>query len=575
MLQLQDSPPRVDFAGTSLISIALYVLLSVVSVTTSAEEKVQKVESQTQSDSADAGITDSLNDNSLNKLRQQIEEISVKLYETRVQDAERFKQLEESMERANEQLKSSRKPAALANHPTGTQGSEVAHKEEAHPVSVEAAEFRLEQEETTPESSGFDASSSYAVPLEAMLAAVLVFLAPLGFSFLEASRAEQSKIPPILLRNLLVTAIMLLTFATVGSWISYGQSLLVSISPSGSGLAPNGSTNDTFWLFHLEMTIMVGLVANTILSDRISLRGHALMAFILGALAHPLMGRWIWMGHWMPAQPGWLQDLGFLDFAGATVIHSMGAWFALAWLWRFPLNSEHSRDEGVGSPVNALLAVFILWLNWFGLAMGYHHLDIQLLALPLINVSLAGGTAIVVTFLLSINREQTEKASSSLVYFRLASGVLGGLVAVSAGVDRFTPIEAMAVGGLASLVQTYTYRFLQATLLRQDHTAAALIATHGFSGVFGTLCLGFMGSAGSFTIPEIQQLGIQSLGIAVALGFGSLTGLLSALPYKWVSRLTGSSQESAAEAMPRAQTLAEEIGQPVSAEQVTDAAKTD
>ncbi|MGI9211534.1 MAG: ammonium transporter, partial [Methylococcaceae bacterium] len=378
-------------------------------------------------------------------------------------------------------------------------------------------------------------TSSYAAPLEAMLAAVLVFLAPLGFSFLEASRTEQSKIPPILLRNLLVTAIMMLTFATVGSWISYGQSLLTSISPAGSELAPNGTSNDTFWLFHLEMTIMVGLVANTILANRISLWGHALMALVLGAVVHPLMGRWIWMGHWLPIQPGWLQELGFLDFAGATVIHSMGAWFSLAWLWRFPQVSHHASDETTGNPVYALMALFVLWLNWFGLAMGYHHLDVQLLALPIINVSLAGGTAVIVSFLLSINRLHTREADSSLIYYRLATGVLGGLVAVSAGVDRFTPIEAMMVGGLASAVQTFSYRFLQTKLLKQDHTSAALIATHGISGVFGTLCLGFMGHAGSFIIPEIGQLGIQSLGVAVALGFGLLAGLITALPYSLIA----------------------------------------
>lgn len=583
MLQLQDSPLneivpsrfRVNFTGTSLIPIALYALLSVISVNTSAEEKSQKVESQTQPVGSGVEVAGSADDNSsvLNALRQQIEEISIKLYETRVQDTERFKTLEESMDRVSDQLmKSSKKPAALANHQAGGGSNVDAERKEGSQIPVESAEYQPELAEGSMTGASFD-TSSYAAPLEAMLAAVLVFLAPLGFSFLEASRTEQSKIPPILLRNLLVTAIMLLTFATVGSWISYGQSLLLSINPTSSGLAPNGSTNDTFWLFHLEMTIMVGLVANTILSDRISLRGHALMALILGALIHPLMGRWIWMGHWIPTQPGWLQNLGFLDFAGATVIHSMGAWFALAWLWRFPLSSEHLRDETSGNPVHALLAVFILWLNWFGLAMGYHHLDIQLLALPIINVSLAGGMAIVVSFLLSVNRCQIQNTGSSLIYFRLATGILGGLVAVSAGVDRFTPIEAMAVGGLASLVQIHTYRFLQVTLLKQDHTAAALIATHGISGVFGTLCLGFMGSAGSFNIPEIQQLGIQSLGIAVALGFGSLAGLVSALPYKWVSDLSGSrvsSQESAGDSAPRTQTLAEEIRHPVPAEPAAD-----
>lgn len=586
MPHIKDSPltgipvNRFRRSGTrvSVLPVLLSTLLAVVSANTLAEEKkAVTVEGSNSTGSVPEQDARSIDAQSLGSLRQQMEEAAIQLYENRTRDLERFKKLEESVEQVNAYLRRSNQSPAVRQHATaGTPETNIQPgSESAIPVEKSGYDTAAGSDMYPAAHSGAPGSaatafdtSSYAAPLEAMLAAVLVFLAPLGFSFLEASRTEQSRVPPILLRNLMVTAIMLLTFATVGSWISYGQSLLVSISPYGSQLAPNGSSNDTFWLFHLEMTIMVGLVANTILSSRISLWGHALMALLLGALVHPLMGRWIWMGHWIPADPGWLQKLGFLDFAGATVIHSMGAWFSLAWLWRFPLGGgQHPESETTGgNPVYALLALFILWLNWFGLAMGYHHLDTQLLALPIINVSLAGATAIVVSFLMSVNRGQTREADCSLIYFRLATGVLGGLVAVSAGVDRFTPVEAMAVGGLASLIQAYTYRLLQATLLRQDHTSAALIATHGFSGVFGTLCLGFMGAAGSFTLPEIQQLGIQALGIAVALGFGSVSGLISAVPYQLISKSRSGSTPPPPQADDETgttpgQTLAQEIGQ--------------
>lgn len=542
MLHIQDSPPKGIVLG-SMLSMILFTLLAQVSLNTHAEDKNQKsavadgpriLESQMGQANSDTATAPASEDRTIDTLKQQIEETSVKLYETRVKDLDHFKQLEESITLINKYLREKNTPPSIQNQPLGVSPREAGdHTGDASisPVVTGYEPTGGEANSAKLLNTALD-TSSYAAPLEAMLAAVLVFLAPLGFSFLEASRTEQSKIPPILLRNLLVTAIMMLTFATVGSWISYGQSLLTSISPTGSELAPNGTSNDTFWLFHLEMTIMVGLVANTILANRISLWGHALIALVLGAVVHPLMGRWIWMGHWLPSHPGWLQELGFLDFAGATVIHSMGAWFSLAWLWRFPQVSHHASDETTGNPVYALTALFVLWLNWFGLAMGYHHLDVQLLALPIINVSLAGATAVLVSFLMSINRLHTREADCSLIYFRLATGVLGGLVAVSAGVDRFTPIEAMAVGGLASVLQTFTYRFLQTTFLKQDHTSAALIATHGISGVFGTLCLGFMGSAGNFTVPEIGQLGIQSLGVAVALGFGLLSGLATVIPYR-------------------------------------------
>ncbi len=479
-------------------------------------------------------------DKSVKDLQVQVEETTVQLYESRTKGIEHFKKLEEAINQINQYLASSLKHQAsgagvsgISHVPTPSDINQkdglTSSSQATSALAVETADYTP----STPKASAPLAMSSYAAPLEAMLAAVLVFLAPLGFSFIEAARAEHSTVPRIFLRNLLVTAIMLMTFATLGSWISYGQSLLTSISSIGSELAPNGESNDTFWLFHLQLTIMVGLVANTILSDRISLSGHILMASLLGLVLHPLMGRLVWMGHWLPSNPGWLEGLGFLDFAGATAIHSAGAWFALAWLWRFPA----VRSSSDGNPAYALLALFILWLNWFGLAMGYQHSDIQLIALPIINVSLAGATAILLSFLMSLKQIKTsDQTDMSLIYFRLATGVLGGLVAISAGVDRFTPIEAIVVSGFAGVLHNLAYRWLNTLFLKDDHTATALIATHGICGVWGTLCLGFMGSAGSFTLPEVKQLGIQGLGIVMTFGLGSLVGLLGAVPYQLFSR---------------------------------------
>lgn len=473
-------------------------------------------------------------DKSLKELKLQIEEIAIQLYEIRANDLERFKQVEEAVGQINGYLKDMVTSMAMKQRIAGSD-KDAAAAHTSGSVAVDTAEFVPgESAKTKTASLPTPNMSGYARPLETMLAAVLVFLAPLGFSLLEASRTEQTAVPRIFLRNLMVTAIMLLTFATAGSWISYGQSLLVSIGASGNELAPNGEPNDTFWLYHLEMTIMVGLIANTILSDRISLRGHGVMALLLGLLVHPLIGRLVWMGHWLPEHPGWLEGMGFLDYAGATAIHSTGVWFSLAWLWRFPA-VRPLQDSTIGNPVYALLALFILWLNWFGLAMGYQHIDIQLMALPIINVSLAGATAILVSFMMTLNRLQTAEANTSLLYFRLVAGVLGGLVAISAGVDRFTPIEAIFVGGIAGVLHTYAYRWLSTTYLKQDHIAAALVATHGICGIWGTLCLGFMGSAGSFNAPELMQLGIQSLGIVVALALGLLSGLLGALPFQLLS----------------------------------------
>lgn len=516
-------------------------------------------------------------DKSVKDLQLQVEETAVQLYDSRAKDMEHFKKLEETISQINQYLADMGKLSASKQQAAGAHG---ASKDTYAPVSTDTsfqdeknASPSVETAEYTPSGGNnlkelTPAMTSYAAPLEAMLAAVLVFLAPLGFSFLEASRANHSMLPRIFLRNLLVTAIMLMTFATAGSWISYGQSLLVSINSSGTELAPNGESNDTFWLFHLQLTIMVGLVANTILSDRVSLYGHVVMALLLGLILHPLIGRLVWMGDWLPSNPGWLEALGFVDFAGATAIHSAGAWFALAWLWCFPA----ARSQSDGNPVHSLLALFILWLNWFGLAMGYQHHDVQLMALPLINVSLAGATAVLLSFLMSMKQlRASNQADAPLIYFRLATGVLGGLVAISAGIDRFTPIEAIVVGGLAGVLHHFAYHWLNAMFLKQDHTAAALIATHGVCGVWGTLCLGFMGSAGSFAAPEVKQLGIQSLGIVMTLLLGSMAGLLGALPYQLLSRSKTASVVPSYENTGNGTSLAQELSSSSASPVVTTA----
>lgn len=406
----------------------------------------------------------------------------------------------------------------------------------ACPAESECGSVTQPQAEPPPLPDRASDEPSGSEPVRLLIAAVLVFIVLPGVTLLEMSQLEAWALPQAGLRNLLVAAVVVLAYFAVGHGWMYGEMVFGAPVPES-----DAGSAEAFRLYQLALALTASLVVTTILSDRLSLPAYVFLALLFSGLAYPVLGHWIWGGQGLPHPIGWLERRGFRDFAGATVIHSFAAWFALGWIWRFPvtrfLGPAEPGADAIPRPNPALasLGVFLVWLGWFGLAMGPGDGNGPPAALAIVNTLLAGSAALLaaLTYLLVPPRDSAAGA----VFARVSAGTVAGLVALSAGVDRVTPVEAIAIGALAGLLQPLAYRALATKLIRRDQVAANLVAAYGVSGAFGTLCVGLFGSPGTFTAPNPAQLGNQVLGILAALGLGLATGLAGALLCEGCSKL--------------------------------------
>ncbi|PZN76344.1 MAG: hypothetical protein DM484_16690 [Candidatus Methylumidiphilus alinenensis] len=439
------------------------------------------------------------NAKSIEDIKAKLEENSILVYQHLSKDMEAADRLEE-----------------LAVRVRGMGGGEAARVTASPPPAVPVAASHAAPSEP--------ANDTHAMPLRALASALLTLIALLGFALLEASQLENWAVPQAGLRNLLLASALGLTYFAISHW-----EMLVE-----PGSATNGDLAQA--LCQTALASVTGLVVATILSDRLSLPAYLFLAVILGAAAYPVLEQWVWSGQSLPGQAGWLERRGFVDFAGATTIHSFAAWFALAWSIRLPL-SRTLAPTGDSVQANAslgLLGLSVVWFGWFGIGIGHSgggNLGIAPLAL---NILLAGAAALLASL---CALAWVRDAMPDAVYARICAATVGGLVAVSAGVACISPGEAVAIGILAGLLQPAAYRALSARLIKDDQVAANLVAAHGICGMLGTLCVGLFASPGSFAMPEFGQLEIQLVGIAAVLSYGLAAGFAGDWLYQGAVKL--------------------------------------
>ncbi|BBA33885.1 hypothetical protein sS8_1931 [Methylocaldum marinum] len=371
-----------------------------------------------------------------------------------------------------------------------------------------------------------------------LVATLLAFAVGLGLTLLETPQLQPWAVSHAALRNFAVAAVLILAYFTIGFGGLFGEADPVSGGePADAGLAADVA--DALRLYRLGLVVVGGLIVSTIVSDRVSLPGAVVLALVLGAVAYPVLGLWSVSGPGLSRHSGWLEELGFVDFAGATTLHSFAAWVALAWTRAFPVGRgfepEGSAVRPHVSPV--LFGLLIVWAGWFGLILGHQALEEPRSAFLVLNTLLAGATGLTVSLTYWVGARRGAGVGET--YAGIAAGTLSGLVAISAAVDAVAPVEAMVIGGGAALLQPIASRLLAERVVREDRVAANLIAAHGVCGIWGTLCVGLFGTAGVFGFPDAGRIGIQAVGVTAVLGFGAAMGVLGVLGYRGLSRLRG------------------------------------
>jgi len=346
-----------------------------------------------------------------------------------------------------------------------------------------------------------------------ILAAALVFFMQAGFALLEAGFSRAKNAVNIIMKNVMDASAGALVFFAVGFGLMFGTSWGGLVGTDGFFLTQTGDQPQTwvyaFYFFQAVFAATAATIVSGAVAERIKFSGYLIFSVLITGLIYPVFGAWAWGGLFNGS--GWLESLGFIDFAGSTVVHSVGGWAALAGtLVVGPRVGKYAEDgtprsiPGHSLPL-AALGVFILWLGWFGFNAGSTTAGSTDIALIAMNTFLAAGAGAATAMAVTWIDTGTPDATMTL------NGVLGGLVGITAGCATLTGPFAIVTGAVAGLLVVYATRAIERVV---DDPVGA-IAVHGVCGAWGTLAAGLF-AAGGFSL---AQVGVQLVGIAAAFAW--------------------------------------------------------
>lgn len=360
-----------------------------------------------------------------------------------------------------------------------------------------------------------------------LLATFLVMFMQPGFALVEAGFTRSKNTSNILMKNLMDFSFGAIIYWLIGYSIMYGSSLfggLIGNPFESFAFNSDGFGDYTDYVDLMFQTVFAATAATIVsgaVAERTKFSTYIIFTIIITLIIYPISGHWKWGG-------GWLDQLGFQDFAGSTIVHSVGAWVGLAGaatlgprLGKYGKDGKAKAIPGHNMAFGAL-GVFILWFGWFGFnpgselaATGSSTIAIGKITLTT-NLSAAGGaiTAMAVSWF----RYNRPTLSIAL------NGALAGLVAITAGCDAVSPAGALAIGILAGLILPFSVEFFDQKLKIDDPVGA--ISVHGVAGALGTLLVGVFSTSdgllygGGFKLLGIQAIGVIAVGVwALGLGF--------------------------------------------------------
>jgi Amt family ammonium transporter len=353
-----------------------------------------------------------------------------------------------------------------------------------------------------------------------MLCAGLVFIMHLGFATLESGLCRAKNTVNILTKNVAIVAIGLLTYYICGFGLMYpgfeeGSKSFLGFGGAGLTLPDNGltaayaSAGYTYWtdfLFQAMFAATAATIVSGAVAERVKLMPFLLFSTLFVAICYPILGSWKW-GY------GWLNTVGFHDFAGSTLVHSVGGWGALAGVILLgPRIGKYTADGGVKPILGhsmplAVIGVLLLWLGWFGFNGGsVLSADPAGTSIVLVTTCLAAAAGAIAALFVSYFAMGNPDLSMCL------NGILAGLVGITAGADLMTPMQSIIVGAVAGAIVVFSVIALDK--LRLDDPVGA-ISVHLVCGIWGTLAVGIFGSKGIIGGEGgFAQLGYQALGVA-------------------------------------------------------------
>ena len=361
------------------------------------------------------------------------------------------------------------------------------------------------------------------------LTAILVFFMNLGFAAVEAGFARSKNTVNILSKNFIVFAVSSLGFLIIGWGLMFGgdnpligtQHLFILGDSDLSYYKDTLTSNVPFWgkfFFQLVFCGTAATIVSGAVAERVKYISFIIFSFILTLFIYPIVGHWVWGG-------GWLADLGFMDFAGDTVVHSVGGWAALAGaLILGPRIGKYGKDGKVNAIPGhnmslAVIGLFVLWLGWFGFNPGstmsfQNPSDVMHILMTTNTAAIAAILTSTITSWIFIGKPDLGMT---------INGCLAGLVGITGSCAYVSISASLIIGAIAGVIVVFAVMFFDR--IKVDDPVGAT-SVHLGCGVFGTICVGLFAKEGVTTLStqnglfyggRFKLLGIQLLGI-IAVG---------------------------------------------------------
>ncbi len=367
------------------------------------------------------------------------------------------------------------------------------------------------------------------------IAAFLVFFMQAGFAMVEAGFTQAKNAVNILMKNLMDFSIGTIAFFLVGFGLMFGATngfFGTTDFAIKNVLGDGAHWNYTFLIFQTVFAGTAATIVSGAMAGRTKFKSYLVYSVFICAFIYPIFGSWAW-GSLLNGN-GWLEKIGFCDFAGSSVVHSVGGWLALSGaIMLGPRFGKYGPDRkpkailGHSIPL-AALGVFILWFGWFGFNPGSTTVGNGEIGRVAVTTNLAAAAGAVMAMIISWLKGKKPDASMSL------NGALAGLVAITAPCYTVTPMGALAIGAIAGTLVVLSVLFIDEVLKIDDPVGA--VSVHGVCGAFGTLACGLFNAEGVIGIAEestglfygggFGQLGTQAIGVGACFAWAFTLGII-------------------------------------------------
>jgi Amt family ammonium transporter len=378
------------------------------------------------------------------------------------------------------------------------------------PITI-SAEAAVSEQESVDASMSAETVQKHADFLWTLVAAFLVFFMQAGFAMVETGFTRAKNAVNIIMKNMMDMSMGALSYWAIGFALMFGATTTGWFGTSGFFLSDYAANGDpwtlAFWMFQVVFAATAATIVSGAMAERTKFVAYLAYSAVIVGLIYPVFGSWAWGS--LYKGDGWLEGLGFIDFAGSTVVHSVGGWAALAGAIVIgPRIGKYVDGKTKAIPGHNItlgaLGVFILWFGWYGFNVGSTTAASTDIALIAVNTTLAAAAGAVGAMLLSWVKFRKPEGTMTL------NGALAGLVGITAGCANVLPGSAILIGLIAGIIVVLSVLFIDQVLKIDDPVGA--ISVHGVCGAWGTL------AAGLFNIEGVTAkiIGVQLLGIGAA-----------------------------------------------------------